>query len=181
MPYLMRKTRAAFCVAALLTVISVSITAQAQQSRYSNNLVHLPRVWADGMVYQVDLKLMEDTRPLHFELVTAQLTGLLTGADSIFADNVLTITSMDVEGIPHWAKLSLVSPDPVVFELLSGGVDDEDDDNDGLDDYFDENPWTPEPCNHPLCMTEPPSTGPVRDSHYKGYTEDPRAPMVDLN
>lgn len=182
MPDPMSKTCAALRAAAALTVIAVSVTAQAQQSRFSDNLVHLPSVWAGGMVYQVELRLMEGTRPFLFELVDAQLADLLTDADGIFEDDVLTIISVDVGGIPHWARLSLVSPDPVVFKLLSGGVDDEDDDNDGLEDAVDENPYTAEFCNHPLCMTEPSSSGlPVRDSLYKGYTEDPYSPMAELN
>ncbi|MEX2468245.1 MAG: hypothetical protein WD396_00680 [Pseudohongiellaceae bacterium] len=176
------RTLSVLAIIAIPTLVHAQAQAQAQAQRatYSDGLLQLPTVWAEGAIYRVDLQLKGNSRPFLFELVKADLGDTVTDTDAIFEEDVLTIVSVDVGGIPHWARLRLVSMEPAVFELLTGGIDDDDDDNDGLPDAFDENPLTPELCTHPLCMTEPSSTGlPVRDSLYRGYTEDPHAPMVN--
>jgi hypothetical protein len=181
MPLVLKNAWIALCAMCTFALIVIPVVAQAQRAIYSEDLLQLPTVFAKGAIYRVDLQLIRGARPFRFTLLNAQLVENVSDTDAIFEDDMLVIKSVGVAGVLHWAKLRLVDTEPVVFELFIAGIDDADDDNDGLEDTFDENPMTPELCNHPLCMREPSSTGlPVRDSLYKGYREDPRAPTIDL-
>ena len=166
--------RILFIVGTLLPVAS-----QAQQAWFSDNVLHLPHVLVDGQIYAAELRYLENSTPIRFELLnatTAAADGL--NLDAFYEDGILLIMSVDVGGTQYWAMLSPLSLEPAVFRLISGEIDDNDDDNDGQADIFDDMPWTPNLCTSPACLLEPSSTGPEQDAPLRGYTGHFRTPII---
>lgn len=166
-------------VAALCLCLASSWPVAAQSARFDGEILSLQSVAAEGKVYAVELELLADSFPARFRLLSAEEVMPAELFDAVLAEGVLSVVSIDVAGTPHWAQLGLVSREPVLFELLSGGVDDEDDDNDGQPDLFDDMPWTPSLCTSPACLREPPSTGPDPYAFIDGYTGHFRYPTIN--
>ncbi len=163
----------------LMSLLLLSGWTSAQQASYSNSVLTLPAVLVQGVVYRVELQSLEQSVPAQFEVISATEALATTAELSAFLQaGVLTVMSVRVGAQSYWAQLGVVSLEPVIFRLLSGEIDDEDDDNDGLIDVLDEFPWTPDLCTSPACLQEPSSTGPDKDATLLGYTGHFRRPVI---
>ncbi|GJM12153.1 MAG: hypothetical protein DHS20C12_05560 [Pseudohongiella sp.] len=103
----------------------ISIPALAQRPSLHEGVLALPYVVSNETAFSVELSLIPDSDPIRFELIAALPVAFGESFDaSVFAENRLFITDLDVEGRDYWLDLALiesVTSANAVFELQEFG------------------------------------------------------------
>lgn len=100
---------------------SLSSTAMSQRSTFQDDILSIPAISANGRNYVAELELIADSEPLQFELLNAnEIPASEIPVTNNFADDLLFVDDVFVDGISYWLELALQSP--TVFQLQDSGI-----------------------------------------------------------
>jgi len=124
--------------------------AIAQNASFNGTVLTLSEVTVDSLTYNVTLQI-NGSNPNQVVLTAAEIVDnpVLT-TPATYSAGTLVVPSVDVFGTLYWGRFNLVDDDPVTFELAVAELDDEDDDNDGIPDDQDSNPYFADTSTDPL-------------------------------
>jgi len=111
----------------IITVLFLSTSftlSYAQEASLNGAVLTIPVLQVGADYYLVDLTLVPDSDPVQLNVTRAELLASpasTTGA-SVFSSNVLSVPALPFQGSSYNLQFSLLSSEPVIFQLLSASV-----------------------------------------------------------
>ena len=125
------------CLCAISLFLFPVLTA-AQTAQIEGNKLLIPVATIDSKEYSLELTIQPATNPPELILTAAvELENADTTNASFYESGLLTVPSAQVGSKNYWGLFSLITLKPVTLALVNANIDDEDDDNDGLNDDVD--------------------------------------------